>query len=421
MSFIKESLGEVCSIKGGYAFKSTDFKTEGIPVIKIANIVNKKIIFDKDSSFISSSVLENFKDFLVNKGDILVALSGATTGKFGIYDSDEIALLNQRVAKIVPLNNKINHKYLFYCMTDLQDKVLQKANGAAQPNVSPKEISEFRIPLPSYEVQMRVSNVISKAQELIDKRKAQIESLDQLAKSLFWDMFGDPALNKKQWITKEIVNLVKERKDLVDGPFGSNLKVSDFSDKGVRVIQINNIGVNRFIDKNRKFITHEKFRSLIKHNVLPGDIVIAKMGEPLGRTCIIPQSLSSGIIVADCMRLRPNVEIVNRNYLTFLLNSNYVKNQFKKLSRGSTRIRLNLSMLKTVKLILPPIELQNNFANIVQKIEAQKTLLQQSLTELENNFQSLMQKAFRGELFPEEELEVKQDTPSQTQGTLSFT
>ena len=197
----------------------------------------------------------------------------------------------------------------------------------------------------------------------------------------------------------KIENLVEVKSDIVDGPFGSNLKTIDYVDSGVRVIQINNIGESHFRNGNKRYITEEKFNSLIKHSVIPGDIVVAKMGDPIGRACIVPNWIEKAVIVADCMKIHPDLNVINIKYLEFLLNTDEVKVQFKKYSQGSTRIRLNLTMLRKVDVLYPPIELQNEFADFVNQVDKLKFEMEKSLKELENNFNSLMQKAFKGELF----------------------
>lgn len=188
-------------------------------------------------------------------------------------------------------------------------------------------------------------------------------------------MFGEK--DKFEYI--KIENLVKNKSDIVDGPFGSNLKIVDYVNSGVRVIQINNIGECDFRDKNKRYVTEEKFNSLIKHSVIPGDIVVAKMGEPIGRACILPDYIEKAIIVADCMKIHPNTEIVITKYLEFLLNTEEVKSQFKKYSQGSTRVRLNLTMLRQVKVLYPSIELQNEFADFVTQVDKLKFEIQLSL------------------------------------------
>ncbi|MCS4570045.1 hypothetical protein FZ989_02180 [Clostridium perfringens] len=125
-----------------------------------------------------------------------------------------------------------------------------------------------------------------------------------------------------------------------------------------------------------------------------GDIVVAKMGEPIGRACIVPNWLEKAVIVADCMKIHPDLNVINAKYLEFLLNTEEVKVQFKKYSQGSTRVRLNLTMLRQIEVLYPPIELQNQFADFVKQVDKLKFEMEQSLKELEDNFNSLMQKSF---------------------------
>lgn len=381
-------LGDICTIKGGYAFKSSEFIKSGIPVVKIANIVGREIDFNEDSSFLSPANLEQYREYVVNKGDILVALSGATTGKFGIYKLDEIALLNQRVAKIVSKNEQVCPKYLFYYMDKLQNKILQKAGGAAQPNISPKEIAQFTIPLPSIEIQNRISEILDKAQELIDKRKAQIEALDQLTQSVFLEMFGDPMLNKKQWPKKKLGNICS----IVRG--GSPRPIEKFLGGHIPWIKISDAtkGDSIYLKNTKEFIIEEgvKKSRLIKK----GSLIFANCGVSLGFARIIT---FDGCIHDGWLAFEDIPNYVNKIFLLKLLNQ--FTDYFRKTAPDGTQPNLNTTIMKNFEVILPPIELQNRFADIVLKIESQKDLLQKSLEELENNFSSLMQQAFKGELF----------------------
>jgi len=122
-------LKDVCEINGGYAFKSTQYKAEGTPLIRIGDI-SEKIVEISDGSVYIDDDINKYDKFIIKKGDILIALSGATTGKFGIYNYDEVALLNQRVARISP-NELVDNSYLFHYMNKLKDIIYSKALGCA--------------------------------------------------------------------------------------------------------------------------------------------------------------------------------------------------------------------------------------------------------------------------------------------------
>ena len=342
----------------------------------------------------ANSLIDYVDEYIFDEEILCVAEDGGSWGykEKCTYIVNEKCWVNNH-AHVLRAKDNLNIAYLSYYLNynDLNSHI----TGTTRGKLTKSALSNIEILLPELEKQNIIVEILDKAQQLIDKRKKQIESLDELVKSQFIEMFGD----KDKYTYIKIEQLVSNKSDIVDGPFGSNLKTVDYVDDGVRVIQINNIGESNFRDKNKKYITVEKYKSLLKHSVVPGDIVVAKMGEPIGRACILPDYISKAVIVADCMKIRPNLAIINRKYLEFLLNTEEVKAQFRKYSQGSTRVRLNLTMLRQIKVLYPPIELQNQFADFVKQVDKLKFEMEKSLKELEDNFNSLMQKAFKGELF----------------------
>ena len=342
----------------------------------------------------ANSLIDYVDEYIFDEEILCVAEDGGSWGykEKCTYIVNEKCWVNNH-AHVLRAKDNLNIAYLSYYLNynDLNSHI----TGTTRGKLTKSALSNIEILLPELEKQNIIVEILDKAQQLIDKRKKQIESLDELVKSQFIEMFGD----KDKYTYIKIEQLVSNKSDIVDGPFGSNLKTVDYVDDGVRVIQINNIGESNFRDKNKKYITEEKYKSLLKHSVVPGDIVVAKMGEPIGRACILPDYISRAVIVADCMKIRPNLAIINRKYLEFLLNTEEVKAQFRKYSQGSTRVRLNLTMLRQIKVLYPPIELQNQFADFVKQVDKLKFEMEKSLKELEDNFNSLMQKAFKGELF----------------------
>lgn len=342
----------------------------------------------------ANSLIDYVDEYIFDEEILCVAEDGGSWGykEKCTYIVNEKCWVNNH-AHVLRAKDNLNIAYLSYYLNynDLNSHI----TGTTRGKLTKSALSNIEILLPELEKQNIIVEILDKAQQLIDKRKKQIESLDELVKSQFIEMFGD----KDKYTYIKIEQLVSNKSDIVDGPFGSNLKTVDYVDDGVRVIQINNIGESNFRDKNKKYITEEKYKSLLKHSVVPGDIVVAKMGEPIGRACILPDYISKAVIVADCMKIRPNLAIINRKYLEFLLNTEEVKAQFRKYSQGSTRVRLNLTMLRQIKVLYPPIELQNQFADFVKQVDKLKFEMEKSLKELEDNFNSLMQKAFKGELF----------------------
>ncbi len=151
-------LGDYFQVKNGFAFKSRDFKKSGTPLIRISNI-NGGIV-SIDGAFLPNEYLEMYKDFQVEKGDILIAMSGATTGKFGIYQYDNPSLLNQRVGKFQAIDRKVvDPRIVRYVLYHLQPKIYDIAAGGAQPNISSSNIESIPLNLPDVKAQRLICDL----------------------------------------------------------------------------------------------------------------------------------------------------------------------------------------------------------------------------------------------------------------------
>jgi type I restriction enzyme, S subunit len=209
------------------------------------------------------------------------------------------------------------------------------------------------------------------------------------------------------WIMTDLQSIViNPMQDIVDGPFGSNLKSSEYKDSGFPLIRIQNIDRNNFKNDNIKFVSQRKFEQIKRHSFKSGDIVITKLGQPLGKACIIPYSLVEGIIVADLVRLRINNEYINSKFLTYQINSEKIIKQFQLHTKGTTRLRVNLAHVKNINIVLPPLLEQQR---IVEKLDILLNKLDASLVDLKyaqrqiGYFrQSVLKDAFEGKLLENE-------------------
>jgi len=169
------------------------------------------------------------------------------------------------------------------------------------------------------------------------------------------------------WNLVELKELVDDpKKDIVDGPFGSNLKANEYIDAGVPVFKIQNIKANQFIDKNINYISEKKAKELSRHSFKSGDLIITKLGDPLGLCCKVPDKYPYGVIVADLIRFGLNSKKVLDKYLIYAINSIVIQNQFRAITKGTTRPRVNLTIVRSITLALAPLPEQRA---IVSKIE----------------------------------------------------
>lgn len=312
--------------------------------------------------------------------------------------STEKCCIGRGLSAIRVNSNNCLMDYIRYFFIKNEKFIADKGKGSTFTAITKNDLENILVPIPPLQQQEKIVKVLDLTSNLIEKQKELLEKYDLFLKSKFIEMFGDPILNPKNWENDILLNTCPNKGDFVDGPFGSNLKISDRMEEGIRIIQINNVGENEFRDKNKAYISYEKYITLKRHEVLKNDIIIAKMGEPIARSCFLPNHIDKAIIVADCMRMRITNHDYNRVFICFYLNFYTTKVLIGNLSHGSTRTRINLSILKTLEIIKPPIELQNKFASIVEKIETIKEKENKKLKQMNDLHNSLMQKAFKGEI-----------------------
>lgn len=188
-----------------------------------------------------------------------------------------------------------------------------------------------------------------------------------------------------EWMEKRLSYIsAYDKNSFVDGPFGSDLKSSDYKESGVPLIQLNNIRDGKHILQNYKFITEKKRVELSRHVAVPNDIVIAKMAEPVARSAIVSDNYPEYVIVADCVKLSPDLSLINLSFLNWAINSDLVKMNAELVSSGTTRIRISLGELKKLKIPYPILIEQQAIANFLDYetaqidtlIEKQQTLIQ---------------------------------------------
>lgn len=221
------------------------------------------------------------------------------------------------------------------------------------------------------------------------------------------DSINDNIINFKIPDSWKLVKLsdvfINPANSISDGPFGSNLKSSDFQKTGFPVLKIQNIDRNEFITKDISFISQEKLNELKKHQYNSGDIIITKLGSPLGKACIVPKVLQLGVIVADLIRIKTS-EFINSKFLMYSLNSPYIISQIEKLSKGTTRQRVTLSAVRNLTLVLPNINEQEEIVNKVEELDDElrnlTSFINTTILEVKALKQKILNDAYFGNLVP---------------------
>lgn len=192
------------------------------------------------------------------------------------------------------------------------------------------------------------------------------------------------------------------QQDIVDGPFGSNLKASEYRDDGVPIIRLQNVSRNRFVEKNTKYISPAKAEELDRHNFRAGDIAITKLGAPLGKAAIIPERLKHGVIVADIVRVRVRDEYADRRFLTYAINSPDVSAALAEDTKGTTRPRVNLGHIRALPIPMAPRMEQTRVAekldNVLARVDACRERLDRVPAILKRFREAVLEAAVSGRL-----------------------
>ncbi|MDC7124865.1 MAG: restriction endonuclease subunit S [Spirochaetales bacterium] len=369
--------------------------------VRLIQMADVGINFYKNKSdrYLTTAKFDELKCQLLYPGDILVSRMPDPIGRACIFPGDEKKCATVVDIAIIRVDDTIaNNKFLCYRINavDIRAKIEKQATGTTRKRISGKKLKAITIPLPPLNTQKKIVEILDTAQRLIDKRKEQIKEMDKLVQSLFYDMFGDPVTNPKGWEVKKLIHIVSGKYGVKAGPFGSSLKKQDYVKHGYRVYGQEQVIAGRF-DIGDYYIDQEKFEKLKSCEIKTGDLLVSLVGS-FGKILIVPNGIEKGIINPRLLKITLNNDLIIPRFFSELFKLPITQESLSSSAHGGTMGILNATILKDLNVVLPPISLQNTFAERVQAIEAQKEAMTKSLKQMEDNFNSLMQRAFKGEL-----------------------
>jgi len=383
MTAIKyKKVSEVCEIIMGQSPSSDTYndRKEGLPFFQGKADFGK--LYPTPKTYCSAPLK------IANENDILMSVR-APVGDVNIANTE--CCIGRGLAAIRANNDMINYKYLFYALNYKKNEIENMGTGSTFKAISKKDIESIKIPVSDIENQLKIAKALDKAQELIDKRKAQIEALDQLTQSVFLEMFGDPVTNKT-WERRPLKDIADVRDGTHDSP--------KYVPSGYPLVTSKNIKNGKIDLSNVNYISEEDFININKRSKVDvGDIIMPMIGT-IGNPIIVDEQ--PNFAIKNVALIKFNNPLVVNIYLKYLLDSHYLDYILNKNKRGGTQKFLSLTDIRNMEIPLPPRDLQDKFSEIVKKIDSQKSILHKSLRELEKNFNSLMQRAFKGELFNEQ-------------------
>jgi len=377
------SIGETFTfVRNGKNIKQ--FGEEGYPITRIETIADR-YVDETRVGYAAINDLEGYEDYILQKGDILMSHINSVKhlAKTAIFDSESILIHGMNLLCLRADKNIIHPYYGFYYLNSAIflnqiPQIIKNSINQASFNIT--DLKELEIPVPPMAIQKQIVEVLDEAQKLIDNRKKQIELLDDLIESIFYDMFGDPVKNDKGWEVKKLVNV--SRINMGQSPPSSSYNNENI---GLPFYQGN-------ADFGYKYPNIEKYCSEPKKIANPNDILMS-VRAPIGALNIANKKCCIGRGLCSITVFKSN----SREYVYMYLKN--IRELLKSEGTGSTFKAISKRNLENIDINIPPLPLQNQFAEKVQAIEKQKELLRDSLKLMEDNYNSLMQRAFKGELF----------------------
>ncbi|MBK8814868.1 MAG: restriction endonuclease subunit S [Methylococcaceae bacterium] len=390
MSWGNVRLGDVTLVKaGGGAPQDTDsFSNSGTSFIRAGSL--PKLLSGSDESElekISDEVAKkhNLKKFPPNV--ILFAKSGMSATKGHIYKTlNETYVVNHLA--ILECKDEITPEYL-YRVLQLHSPT-QLILDPAYPSIRISDIEEFSIPLPTLPEQKRIAAILDKADELKRKREAAIAKLDQLAQSIFVEMFGNVALNDKSWEIKALENISTK---ITDGEHQTPRR----TDSGIKLLSARNVQDGYLSFKDVDYIDDEEYKKISKRcNPERNDILISCSGS-IGRVSIVNTDEPLALVRSAAL-VKPNSALVKPKYLEGFLRTPFMRDTMIKKAHSSSQANLFQGPLRTLRIAIPPIPLQEEFINRISKLEKLKVDNTAALAKQNNLFTSLQHQAFAGHL-----------------------
>lgn len=378
-----KKLGEVCEVVTGTTPRTNipEYWGKGHYWVTPAELTDTTVYVDKTERQITDEALDKTKLRLLPIGTVLLS-SRAPIGKVAITDAEMYC--NQGFKNCI-CSDSINNKYLFYFLRLKKDFLNSLGRGATFKEISKSIVENIKLPLPPKSTQLAIVSELDKINELIRLKKEQLKDFDNLAQSIFYEMFGDPVENEMGWEVKKLGDSIK-----VIGGYAFCSK--NFLKSGIPVLRIGNINTGKFTPTN--MVYWQKDKGLSRYRILPGDLVISLTGtvgkSDYGNVCILGNDYEEYYLNQRNAKLEVGSNL-NKYFLTYLLKQDMIRKKLTGINRGVRQANIANRDIENLNIPLPPLPLQHLFAQRIEQIEHQKAEVQKAIADLETLLASRMQ------------------------------
>ena len=381
-------LGDICyKITDGSHNPPVGVAYSEFLMLSSKNIYDDCITFD-DPRYLCREEFEiENKRTQIKAGDILLTIVG-TVGRVAVVPEDIKNICLQRsVAVIKPKIDIVLPRFLMYQIQSMKKLLDKEAKGVAQKGIYLKQVENISVKVLGLDIQEKIVSRLDKVNTLIFFRKQQLSKLDELVKSRFIEMFGDESKYQSTPLNESV-------KEMFIGPFGSSLKNECFVSKenGYCVVYEQKHAIRKTMDVDTRYVDEKKYTELQRFTIQAGDIIVSCRGT-IGETFVVPNGAPMGIMHPSIMKIRLKESAYNKVFFNHLLIK--VLKQHEAEANGSgIKMAITATELGKELFIVPPMDLQQQFAAFVEQIDKSKFEIQKSLEKLETLKKALMQKYF---------------------------
>jgi type I restriction enzyme, S subunit len=371
------------------------YSSNGSLFLRIQNVKDGKLILD-EIQYVNVPDSAEAERTRVQAGDLLISITADLGRTAVIPENLGTAYINQHLVLVRLDQTRAYPDYIsrFLASERGQTQFQKLDRGGVKSGLNFNDIRQIRIPLPPIATQKKIAAILDQAEALRSLRRQSIEQLDALARSLFLEMFGDPVTNPKEWKSRQLSECVDK---IQIGPFGTQLHQEEYVDNGIPAINPTHIKNGKIIPDASFSVSIEKYQELTQYHLQSNDVILGRRGE-MGRCAVITPVENGWLCGTGSLFIRPGSELLNSDYLFSLLSDQSMKEHLERSSQGVTMANLNKTIVGQIPISLPPLALQQEFADRITAIEALKAQHRESLAKMDTLFSSLQHRAFRGEL-----------------------
>ena len=384
---------------------SNDYVPTGVPVVRGQNMGGSYVA--GDFVFVSTLKAKKLQANTARADDIVFTQRG-TLGQVSIVPSKPFGeyVISQSQMKLT-LNRAVadtQYIYQYFSGVEGQKQITQSAIQTGVPHTNLGILKAYRVPLPSSVVEQRaIAAALSDVDALLAKLDQFIAKKRDLKQAAMQQLLtGQTRLPgfSGAWEVKRLGDVAdpNQKWSFTGGPFGSNLKFSDYTDEGVRIIQLQNIGDGEFHDDYAIYTSAEKAVELLSCNVYPGDIILSKMGDPVARACLVPSTDQRYLMCSDGIRLAVDQTRFNTKFVFFQINASSFRSRAENAGTGSTRKRIGLTQLRNLELTSPSLGEQTAIATVLSDMDAELAVLDARRDKTRTLKQGMMQELLTGRI-----------------------